>query len=80
METKVQRWGNSLGLRIPKSFAEEAGVEAGSAVDLSLQGGDMVIRPVRARSYDLHTLVKAITKKNIHDPIETGPPVGREAW
>ena len=37
MQTKVQKWGNSLGLRIPKSFAEQAGVEAGSEVDLSVE-------------------------------------------
>ena len=37
MRTRIQKWGNSLGLRIPKSFAEEAGVEAGSDVDLSIE-------------------------------------------
>jgi len=80
MVTKIQRWGNSLGLRIPKSFAEEASVEAGSLVDISVEGGDLVIRPVRSRGYDLGELVRAITPKNIHEPVETGPPVGREAW
>ena len=80
METKIQRWGNSLGLRIPKSFAEEARVEAGSTVDISVEGGDLVVRPVRPRIYDLRSLVRAITPKNIHEGVETGPPVGREAW
>ncbi|MGI8425697.1 MAG: AbrB/MazE/SpoVT family DNA-binding domain-containing protein [Actinomycetota bacterium] len=80
METKIQRWGNSLGLRIPKSFAEEASVEAGSIVDISVEGGDLVVRPIRTRDYDLGELVRAITRNNVHEPVETGPPVGREVW
>lgn len=80
MQTKIQRWGNSLGLRIPKSFAEEARVEAGSTVDISVRGGDLLVRPLRARRYNLRSLVKAITPKNVHEAVETGPPVGREAW
>ena len=80
METKVQRWGNSLGLRIPKAFAEEAGVEADSRVDISLRGGNLVIRPLHGRRYEIRSLVRAITSKNVHEPVETGSPVGREVW
>lgn len=80
METRIQRWGNSLGLRIPKAFAEEAGVEAGSTVDIAVQGGELIIRPIRPRRYDLASLVKAVTSKNLHKAVETGRPVGREGW
>ncbi len=80
METRIQKWGNSLGLRIPKSFAEEARVEAGSAVDISVVDGDFVVRPLRRRTYDIRSLVKAIDPENMHEAIETGPPVGRETW
>lgn len=80
METKIRRWGNSLGLRIPKSFAEEAGVDAGSTVDISVRGGALVARPLRPRRYDLRSLVKMIDEDNIPEPVETGPPVGREVW
>lgn len=80
MQTKIQRWGNSLGLRIPKAFAEEAHVEAGSTVDIAVEGGELVIRPVRSRRYDLASLVNAVTTKNVHDAVETGPAVGREGW
>lgn len=79
METKIQRWGNSLGLRIPKSFAEEVRVEAGSTVDLSIEGGELVIRPVRRR-YSLRSLVAGISRDNVHEPVDTGEPVGRESW
>jgi len=80
METRIQRWGNSLGLRIPKPYAEEARVEAGSPVDVSLEEGALVVRPIRRRAYDLRALMKAVNAKNLPDPVETGPPVGREVW
>ena len=80
MQTKVQKWGNSLGLRIPKSFAEEAGVEAGSEVDLSVEDGELIIRPRRVPRYDLKDLLRGVTAKNVHKEVETGEPVGREIW
>lgn len=78
METKIQRWGNSLGLRIPKPLAEEAKVEAGSTVDLSIEDGELIVRPLRRR-YDLRSLVRGINSDNLHEEIDTGAPVGREA-
>ena len=77
VQTKIQRWGNSLGLRIPKSFAEEAGVKEGSAVDLTIEGRNLVVRPGRRR-YSFRLLVRAITDENMHEPIDDGGPVGRE--
>ena len=80
MQTRIQRWGNSLGLRIPKAFAEQAGVEAGSEVDLSLEDGDLIVRPTRGPKYDLTALLRRVTDENVHSEVETGPPAGREVW
>ena len=80
MQTKIQRWGNSLGLRIPRSFAEEAGVEAGSEVDLSVRDGNLVVRASKRRTYRLSELLKKITAKNLHGEVNTGEPMGREVW
>jgi len=80
VQTRIQKWGNSLGLRIPKAFAEQAGVRAGSEVDLSLEDGELIIRPTREPKYDLAELVRDITEENVHAEVETGPPVGREVW
>jgi len=77
--TKIRMWGNSLGLRIPKSFAAEVGVEAGSDVDISVEHGDLVIRPVR-RKYDLQELLAKVSSSNLHGEISTGKPRGREVW
>lgn len=80
MQTKVQRWGNSLGVRIPRSFAAEAEVEAGSTVDISLERGGIRIRPVRRRRHRLSDLLRKITPQNLHEEVSTGAAVGREAW
>ena len=80
MITKVQKWGNSLGLRIPKSFATEALVEAGGRVDLTVKDGSLLVRPVRPRRYRLETLLAAITPQNLHDEVRTGKAKGGELW
>ena len=80
MQTKIQKWGNSLGLRIPRAFAEEAGVEAGSEVDLSIQDGDLVVKPARRSRYLLKDLLRKVTARNLHAEVDTGDPVGREVW
>jgi len=80
MTTKILKWGNSLGLRIPKSFAKEAGIEEGSAVDLSLEGNRLVIKPVLTRKYILSDLLARVQKNNMHEEISTGEAKGREVW
>jgi antitoxin MazE len=80
MQTKIQRWGNSLGLRIPRSFAEDAGVKAGSPVDISVRDGDLVVRAAKRRTYRLSELLAKVTIKNLHSEVDTGEPIGREVW
>ena len=80
MLSKVQKWGNSLALRIPKSFAEEARVEAGSAVQIHVEGGRLIVRPLRSPSYRLEDLLAKVTRGNLHSEVDTGERVGREVW
>jgi antitoxin MazE len=80
MHTKIQKWGNSLGLRIPRSFAAEAQVEDGSTVDLSVENGRLLVRPLRARKYVLSELLKKVNPRNVHGEVPTGESVGREGW
>jgi antitoxin MazE len=80
MRTKIQRWGNSLGLRIPKTFAVEVGVEAGSEVEIVVQEGEIVVRPGVSPRYELDALLREVTAENLHREVLTGAPVGREAW
>jgi len=80
MLTKIQKWGNSLGLRIPKSFANEASVEAGSMVDIAIEDGGLVVRSLRRPRYTLEELLRQVNARNRHGEVATGEPVGREAW
>lgn len=80
MQTKVQRWGNSLGLRIPKSFAAEVQVEAGSTVDISVEDGALIVRSAAPHKYLLDDLLNEVTAENVHGETEWGEPTGRESW
>ena len=80
MTTKVQRWGNSLALRIPKSFAKDVHLENGATVNLSIDDGRLVVEPSPKTKYSLNELLKNITPDNLHKEISTGKPRGREAW
>lgn len=80
MKTRVQKWGNSLALRIPKSFASEVGLRSESQVEVSMEDGKLVIAPVAKPQLTLKQLLDEVTPENIHHEIETGPAVGNEAW
>ena len=80
MKTRVQKWGNSLALRTPKSFAEEAGLHADAAVELSLVNGRLVVQPIRPQPLTLEELLRGITDDNLPGEWETGPAVGKEVW
>lgn len=79
MRTKVQKWGNSLAVRIPKPFAEGAGLRESSEVEMSLEKGAVRLAPVRPR-WQLRRLLSGVTKQNLHAEVESGTAVGREAW
>ena len=80
MRTKVDKWGNSLGLRIPKSFAEEARIAEGSTVELTLDNGRLVVRAVPVARYTLEELMAGITDPNRHGEVNMGRAVGNEGW
>jgi len=78
MQAKIQKWGNSLALRIPKAFADEAGLESDSAVEIYVVDGQIHIIPTRELSYELDALLNAITAENRHEEIDTGDARGNE--
>lgn len=80
MKTRVQKWGNSLALRIPKSFAEEAGLHADVAVELSLVKGRLVVQPILPQPLTLEKLLRGVTDENLPSEWDTGPAVGKEVW
>ena len=80
MRTRVQKWGNSLALRIPKSFATEVGLQRETSVEVSLTNGKLVITPIAKPKLDLKQLLAKVTRENLHHEVDTGPAIGNETW
>lgn len=80
MITKVQKWGNSLALRIPKTFAAEARLENDSLVEMAVIDGQIVVKPVRPPAWTLEQLLAGIHNENIHPETDTDHPLGKETW
>jgi antitoxin MazE len=80
MLTKVQKWGNSLALRIPKAFALDAQLENDSVVEVSLVDGQIVIKSVAIPKWSLEQLLSGVNSNNIHNETDTGDAVGNEVW
>jgi antitoxin MazE len=80
VDTRVQKWGNSLALRIPKSLADEAGLGENSPVRLVLRDGELLIQQKPDNPPTLDELLSKVTKENMHREIMTGPATGGEIW
>lgn len=80
MKTKAQKWGNSLGVRIPKAFADEIGIGPDSSIEMMIDECAIVIVPERGPEWTLEALLAGVTDDNKPAEWETGEPEGREAW
>jgi antitoxin MazE len=79
MKAVVQKWGNSLALRIPKSLAEQVKVKDGVSVELSADADGLLVKPVPS-TQSLKTLLARIRPENLQGEVKTGRAVGREIW
>ncbi|HEU4741630.1 MAG TPA: AbrB/MazE/SpoVT family DNA-binding domain-containing protein [Meiothermus sp.] len=81
MKTAIRKWGNSLGLRLPKGIAEQLGLKDGSSIELELVAGGVLLKPskVRRSRYSIDELLRGVSRQKIH-PLEEETPVGREVW
>ena len=80
MRVQVKKWGNSASVSIPASVMAAASLSIDQEVDVREDKGRVVIEPVQRPKYDLDELLAQITPENLPDPIDWGPPVGREVW
>lgn len=82
MITKIQKWGNSQGLRVSKDLLADADIAVGDAVDVAVHNGALVITPARRvrGGHDLRDLVRRIPKGYKSEELDWGTPVGREVW
>jgi antitoxin MazE len=82
MITRVQKWGNSQGVRLSKELLSDVEINVGDAVDVAVRDGALVVTPVRRvrGGLDLEELVSRIPKGYKPGGFDWGPPVGREVW
>lgn len=82
MITKIQKWGNSQGLRLNKELLGDARIEVGDEVNVVVREGEIVVTPLRRvrGGHDLRALVSRIPKDERPEEMDWGPPVGREVW
>ncbi|KGE73907.1 AbrB/MazE/SpoVT family DNA-binding domain-containing protein [Spirochaeta lutea] len=77
MQTVIQKWGNSLGIRIPALYTKDLELKNGSTVEISEVDGKLVIVP---KKNTLDELLSKVTTENLHESVETGKSVGNEEW
>jgi len=80
MQTTIQKWGNSLAVRIPTTFAKELAMTAGTPVEMTVEDGKITLSTIKEPEYTLEDLMKGVTKENMHAEIDWGKPMGREVW
>jgi len=80
MQTKIKKWGNSLALRIPKSFALNAKLRENELVDISIDKEKIIITPIAEKEYSLDELLEGVSEDNLHGEFDSGVPVGKEIW
>lgn len=81
MLVKVQKWGNSLAVRIPKAFAGEINITENSSVNLTLIDGTINLKPTENNyEYRLDDLVEQVNERNLHSEYDNGKPEGKEIW
>ena len=82
MITKIQKWGNSQGLRLTKTVLSDADIDIGDSVDVAVHKGALVVTPVRRvrGGNDLRALVRRISKGDTPVEFDWGAPAGREVW
>ena len=83
MTTKVQKWGNSLAVRLPKELADKMDLKSGTAIRFVQKGTNVEMQPIattKPKKYSLEELVAQITPDNKHDVFDWGEPIGKELW
>jgi antitoxin MazE len=80
MSVTLHKWGNSVGLRVPKPLLEQLGLKEGAQVDLKVEGDRLVIERHRPKRLTLQEVLKGFTPDDQPGEVDWGPPVGKEVW
>jgi antitoxin MazE len=79
-QVRLERWGNSLVVRIPQEIVEKAELTQDCLVNLEVQGDIVRVERTKVPYYELEDLLAGMTPDQVHPEIDTGPPVGEEIW
>ncbi len=79
MQTQIGKWGNSLAVRIPRTYVQDLQLKEGMDLEVSFEQGKLVFRPL-PKQYTLEELLSQVTPENLHEETDWGPPQGREFW
>lgn len=80
MRATIQKWGNSLAVRIPGALAKEARVTTGTVAEMIVEKGKIILSPVKDPEYTLEELMKDVTREKMHREVDWNKPIGREVW
>ena len=80
METRVQKWGNSLAVRLSKHVVRESNIREGTYVAVDVDEGKIILEVKGTKRYSLRKLLARVKRTNIHREFESGSPVGKEIW
>jgi len=80
MQTRMQKWGNSYAVRLPRAVVRESGLREGEPLEIEASGRQIRLRRPARREYVLEKLVGAIRRRNLHEEADFGAPQGREAF
>ena len=78
MTTKIQKWGNSLGIRLPKALIESTSFSEGVEVVFSQKGSEIILQVVKRKYPTLKEIMKGMTRANFEPELDWGPDVGQE--
>ena len=80
MSTTLQKWGNSLGIRLPKAIADQLDLTTGTQVEFDTSGGVLTIRPKKGnrRKHKLSELLKKMKPRHRHGELDRSGPAGGE--
>ena len=80
MLAKIQKWGNSLALRIPSSMAKQLGIQQNTFVKITEKGDKIILEPIKKPTYNLQEMLSQINEENLHQEQSFGDSVGKEVW
>ena len=79
MKVKIQKWGHSLAIRIPSSYAKDAGITEGTVADVRVLNDSIIVKPMK-KEYKLDDLILGIKRSNLHNEADSGASTGNESW